>query len=122
MRVGLSGGQISSLGAVKDSAAHLREHQWAATPVLSERFIATSNFRVLRRPFESALNTPIRMVDQAGARPLRRDSHLQCCQRQVGTQVILHRPAHDPAAVKVQDGGQIEFWEPVVKSLELKID
>jgi len=27
------------------------------------------------------LNASIGMVDQAGARPLRRDGHLQCCQR-----------------------------------------
>ena len=54
------------------------------------------------------LNAPIGMVDQAGARPLRRDGHLQCGQRQVGAQVIVHRPAHDPAAVKIHDGGQVE--------------
>jgi hypothetical protein len=54
------------------------------------------------------LNAAIGMVDQAGVRPLRRDGHLQCCQRQAGAQMIGHRPTHDPAAVEVHDGGQIE--------------
>src|SRR4029078_13691857 len=51
----------------------------------------------------SILNAPIRMVDQAGARPLHRDGHAQGCQGQVGAQMILHRPAHDPATVKIPD-------------------
>jgi len=49
------------------------------------------------------LNAPIGMVEQAGARPMRSDGHLQCGQRQVGAQVIVHRPVHDPAAVKIHD-------------------
>src|SRR5216684_6573967 len=63
---------------------------------------------VLRRPFESALNAPIRMVDQACTGPLRRDGHPQGCQRQVGAQVIAHCPADDLSAVEVQDRGQIK--------------
>src|SRR5207237_4135605 len=54
------------------------------------------------------LNASIGTVDQAGARPLPRDGHLQRCQRQVGAQMIRHRPADDPAAVEVHDGGQIK--------------
>jgi hypothetical protein len=56
----------------------------------------------------SILNTPIGMVDQAAARPLRRDGHRQGCQGQVGAQMVLHRPADNPAAIQVHDGGQIE--------------
>src|SRR5229473_2064215 len=52
------------------------------------------------------------MVDWADARSRRRDGHLQYCQPQVGAQMILHRPAHDPAAIDVQDGGQIEMDAP----------
>ena len=54
------------------------------------------------------LNAAIGMVDQAGARPLRRDRHPQGCQRQVGAQMIAHRPADDLATVEIQDRGQIE--------------
>src|SRR4029078_4309454 len=51
----------------------------------------------------SILNAPIRMVDHAGARPLHRDGHEQACPWHVGAQMILHRPAHDPATVKIPD-------------------
>src|SRR3984885_2931230 len=48
------------------------------------------------------------MVDQAGARPLRRDGHPQCRQWQLSAQMVCHRPTDNPAAVKVHDRCQIE--------------
>jgi hypothetical protein len=69
--------------------------------------IATSFVKVLRRPLESALNAVIGMVDQAWTGPLRREGR-PCCQRQVGPQMILRRPAHDYAAVEIHDTGQID--------------
>lgn len=71
---------------------------------------------VLRRPLESALNAAIGMVDQAGIWPLRRDCHPQRRQRQLGAQMIRHRPADDLAAVEVHDRGQIE---PALISLDI---
>jgi hypothetical protein len=43
------------------------------------------------------------MVDQAGAKALRRDGHFKCGQRRLGAQVIVRRPAHDAAAVKIHE-------------------
>src|SRR3984893_15543391 len=57
----------------------------------------------------SILDAAIGMVDQTGTRPLHRDGHPQSCQRQGGPQMSRHRPADDPAAVQVHDGGQIEL-------------
>src|SRR5580700_970437 len=60
---------------------------------------------ILRR---GILNAAVGMVDQAGARPLRRDGHPQGRQWQFSAQMVLHCPAHDAAAVEVKNGGQIE--------------
>src|ERR1700739_3251982 len=60
---------------------------------------------VIRR---GILNAPIGMMDQADAWPLCRDRHLQGRQWQAGAQMIRHRPADNPAAVQIHDGGQIE--------------
>ena len=60
---------------------------------------------VIRR---GILNAATGMVDQAGTWPLRRDRHPQGRQGQVGAQMVRHRPADNPAAVQIHDGGQIE--------------
>src|SRR6202011_2372763 len=62
-----------------------RTHRSERRPYL---FIATSFAGVLRRPVESALNAAIGMMDEAGARALRRDCHPQCRERQFGAQMI----------------------------------
>ena len=63
---------------------------------------------MLRRPVESALNSAIRMVDQAGRWPLPLDGHVQGFQGYLGMQGVAHAPAHDLAGVHVEDGGKIE--------------
>ena len=52
---------------------------------------------MLRRPFESALGALVGMMDHPGGPPLRQ-RHVQCFEHQLGAQMSLHRPAHDPAA------------------------
>src|SRR4051812_8484511 len=54
------------------------------------------------------LNAAVGMMDQVSAGPLCRDGHAQRRQREFDAHVGLHRPADDPAAIQVHDGGQIE--------------
>src|SRR5438477_5067204 len=54
------------------------------------------------------LRSSIGMMQEAFRRMTLRDGHLQSIQSQAGLQVLLHGPAHDPAAVEIHDRGQIE--------------
>ena len=61
---------------------------------------------MLRRPFESALCALVGMMDHPGGPPLRQ-RHVQCFEHQLGAQMSLHRPAHDPAAEGVEHDREI---------------
>lgn len=54
------------------------------------------------------LHASIGMVDQAGARLLRRDDQSHAVSGDFSAQLIPHRRADDRAAIEVHDGGQIE--------------
>jgi len=52
---------------------------------------------VLRRPLEFALAALIGVMDQAGLGPPASQGHLQGVDDDLGSHVIGHRPADDPA-------------------------
>src|SRR5271156_5044459 len=54
------------------------------------------------------LHAAIGMKDQAGGRLTMSQGHAPSGQDQFGVDVFAHGPAGEPAAVKVQDAGQIE--------------
>ena len=70
--------------------------------------IAPPSNPVLRRPFESTLNSAIRVMYQSSAGALMLDGHHQRRGRQLRPQVVAHRPSHDFARVQVHDGGDIQ--------------
>jgi len=51
------------------------------------------------------------MMDHPGGPPLRQ-RHVQCFEHQLGAQMSLHRPAHDPAAEGVQHYREIQEASP----------
>src|SRR3954454_1262496 len=63
--------------------------------------------QVLRRPFDSALAALVGMMDHV-ARPTLAGGHVQGIQNQLGSQMVGHRPADDPAAPDIHDDRQIE--------------
>ena len=70
--------------------------------------IATSYARVLRRPIELALASPIAMVDQTGARLAQPDSTVKRPERQVAGYASTRGPADDAPGVEVEHDGQVQ--------------
>src|SRR4051794_26779569 len=70
--------------------------------------IANPSVEALRRPLESALHTPVAMVDQPRRRLPPLQAHPQGVARQLGPEVVGHRPADDLARGHVLDRGQVQ--------------
>src|SRR3954453_5889831 len=63
--------------------------------------------QTLRRPLELGLAALVRMMDHV-ARPTLAEGHVQGVHNQLGSQMVGHRPADDPAAPDIHDDRQIE--------------
>ena len=76
--------------------------------------IATSGVRVLRRPLESALHTPVGVVDEASAvqRAALMKRLLERIENKAGVGRATDPPADDPLAKGVDDEGDIDEAGP----------
>src|SRR5581483_12482128 len=78
------------------------------------------NKPVLRRPVESGLRPVIGVCNDAGGVTTPgRDRHSERVEHELALQVVAHRPADDPAAEDVLDGGEEEEALPGLDVLEI---
>lgn len=82
-----------------------------ARPDRSDRrfrmLIATSKSRVLRRPFESALNPAVGMMDEAPGYGLAiSDRHVESLDGKACSKIRIQRPSDNLAAKRVKDNGK----------------